>query len=148
MATLRPLFRTFLSRSKLFGTSSRSRNTNHPWSSSRKTNRAGYFRSAGGPKDTELGLRSDISKGVGVTTIIKSSTNQNFVDSQAMEIKGVKRSDSVRGLRWNGSLGHMKDDSSEEFLPMQRPNNGDWEIRKTTDIVTSREKEAMAVQDQ
>jgi hypothetical protein len=95
-----------------------------------------------------LGLRSDISKGVGVTTIIKSSTNQNFVDSQAMEIKGAKRSDSVRELRWNESLGHMKDDSSEEFLPMQRPNNGDWGIRKTTDIVTSREKEAMAVQDQ
>jgi hypothetical protein len=65
-----------------------------------------------------------------------------------MEIKGVKRSDSVRGLRWNGSLGHMKGDSSEEFLPMQRPNNGDWEIRKTTDIVTSREVEATAVQDQ
>jgi hypothetical protein len=95
-----------------------------------------------------LGLRSDISKGVGITTIIKSSTNQNFVDSQATEIKGVKRSDSVRELRWNESLGHMKDDSSEEFLPMQRPNNGDWEIRKTTDIVTSREEEAMAVHDQ
>lgn len=42
----------------------------------------------------------------------------------------------------------MKDDSSEEFLPMQRPKNGDWEIRKTTDIVTSREVEATAVQDQ
>jgi hypothetical protein len=65
-----------------------------------------------------------------------------------MEIKGAKRSDSVRELRWNESLGHMKDDSSEEFLPMQRPKNGDWEIRKTTDIVTSREVEATAVQDQ
>jgi hypothetical protein len=95
-----------------------------------------------------LGLRSDISKGVGITTIIKSSTNQNFVDGQAIETKGVKRSDSVRALRWNESLGHMKDDSSEEFLPMQRPKNGDWEIRKTTDIVTSREVEATAVQDQ
>jgi hypothetical protein len=30
-----------------------------------------------------------------------------------MEIKGVKRSDSVRALRWNESLGYMKDDSSE-----------------------------------
>jgi hypothetical protein len=65
-----------------------------------------------------------------------------------MEIKGAKRGDSVRELRWNESLGHMKDDSSEEFLPMQRPNNGDWEIRKTTDIVTSREEEGMAAQDQ
>jgi hypothetical protein len=147
MATLRPLFRTFLSRSKLFGASSRSRNT-RPWSSSRKTNRAGYFRSASGSKNTELGLRSDISKGIGVTTIIKSSNNQKFVDNQAMEIKGAKRSDSVRELRWNESLGHMKDDSSDEFLPMQRPNNGVWEIRKATDIVTSHEEEDMAVQDQ
>lgn len=147
MATLRPLFRTFLSRSKLFGASSRSQNI-HPWSSSRKTNHARYFRSASGPKDTELGLRSDISKGVGITTIIKSSNNQKFVDNQAIEIKGVKRSDSVRELRWNESLGHMKDDSSDEYLPMQRPNNGGWEIRMTTDIATSREEEDMAVQDQ
>jgi hypothetical protein len=64
-----------------------------------------------------------------------------------METKGVRRSDSVRELRWNESLGHMKDDSSEEFLPMQRPNNGDWEIRKTTDIVTSREEEHMPIQE-
>ena len=86
-----------------------------------------------------MGLRNDISKGVGITTIIKSSSDQNFDDDQIMELKRAKRSDSVRESRWNESLGHMKDDSSEEFLPMQRSNNGDWEIRKTTDIMTSHE---------
>jgi hypothetical protein len=118
MATLRPLFRTFFSRSKLFRSSSRSRNGSNAWPSSRNINRGGYFRSGGGQRDTELGLRSDIAKGVGITTTIKSTSNP---DDGVVQLKKLKSSGSGKALRWNESERDFKDDSSEEFLPVQRP---------------------------
>lgn len=139
MATLRPLFRTFLSRSKLFGSSTRSRSGSNAWPASKKANRGGYIRSGGGQKDTELGLRNDIVKGAGITTTIKSTSNPGFDENGTVQSKKLKRSGSGGELRWNESAGDLKDDSSEEFLPVQRPNV-DWGgVRKTTEVSTTRE---------
>ena len=55
LATLRPLFRSFLSRSKLFGSSARSRNGSNAWPAFHKAYRGGYVRSEGVQMDTELG---------------------------------------------------------------------------------------------
>lgn len=77
-ATLRPLFRTFLSRSRLMGGSTKEETG--PWPS-----RAGYLRSggmpSGRPKDEEIGLRSDVGKLTGVTTVIDSHTKKHSNDS-------------------------------------------------------------------
>lgn len=76
----------------------------------------------------ELGLRSDIGKGVGITTIIESSKEEQAA-------KGRKGS-----LHWKGSADPLRDDSSEEFLPMQKPRT-DWGVRKTTEVTTSQERD-------
>lgn len=139
MATLRPLFRTFLSRSKLFGSSTRSRSGSNAWPSSKKANRGGYIRSRDGQQDMELGLRSDIAKGTGITTTIKSTSLPDDEENEIGVSRKLKRSGSGRGLRWNDGEGDLKDDSSEDFLPVQRPNV-EWSgVRKTTEVWTSRE---------
>jgi hypothetical protein len=135
MATLRPLFRAFLSRSKLFGSSTRSRSGSNAWPSSSKADRGGYVRSGSGQKDMELGLRNDLAKGVGITTTIKSTSNP---DGGVVQPKKLRRSGSGKALRWNESERELKDDSSEEFLPVQRPNAG-WGVRKTTEVSTTQE---------
>jgi hypothetical protein len=139
MATLRPLFRTFLSRSKLFGSSTRSRSVSNAWPTSKKGNRGGYIRSEGVQRDTELGLRNDIVKGSGITTTIKSTINADYDENGVAQSKKLKRSGSGKALRWNESERDLKDDSSEEFLPAQR-RNVDWSgVRKTTEVSTTRE---------
>jgi hypothetical protein len=135
MATLRPLFRSFLARSKLFGgsTGAKDLGDSNGWPNSNRPTRAGYFRSGSNIREgaEELGLRSDIGKGVGITTVIKSANNMKD------EKNGKERKAS---LKWGGSADPLKDDSSEEFLPMQRPK-GDWGVRKTTEVTTSQERD-------
>ena len=105
------------------------------WPSSRK----GYFRSESGARGVEeLGLRSDIGKGVGITTTIKS---MSAGDDEGGKQDRLKRSGSERVLNRNESQSHLKDDSSEEFLPVQKPT-GDWGVRKTTEVRTSEERRA------
>lgn len=137
LATLRPLFRTFLSRSKLFGSSTRSPSESNAWSSSKMANRGGYIRSGGVQIGTELGLRTDLAKGGGVTTTIKSTNNADYDENG--QSKKLKRSGSGQALRWDESERDLKDDSSEEFLPVQGPNV-DWRgVKKTTEVSTTRE---------
>ncbi|KAE9374487.1 hypothetical protein N431DRAFT_372091 [Stipitochalara longipes BDJ] len=141
LATLRPLFRTFLSRSKLFGSStrSRSRSASNAWPTSQKANRGGDIRNGGVQVDTELGLRTDLAKGGGVTTTIKSTSSPDYEKNVVVESKKPRRSGSGNVLGWNESERDMEDDSSEEFLPAQRPNV-DWRgVRKTTEVSTTRE---------
>jgi hypothetical protein len=74
MATLRPLFVNFFSRSKLMGSSTRQESAG--WSP-RSASKKGYFRSGGndnrGREELGLtGLRVDLQKGSGVSTTIQS----------------------------------------------------------------------------
>ena len=103
--------------------------------------RAGYFRSDSGRKEEaeELGLRSDIAKGVGVTTVIKSTSSPDHDDEEMGRSGKPKRNGSKNVLRKNMSETHLRDDSSEEFLPVRKPG-GDWGgVRKTTEVRTSEE---------
>jgi hypothetical protein len=135
MATLRPLFRTFFSRSKRFGSQTKGV-TNDVWpSSTRNPGRSGYLRNGSGAYNEDLGLRSDIAKGVNITTTIKSGSNPNFQDPESLPTNEIKRSDSERRMQWKGE-GPLKDDSSEEFLPVQKPG-GDY-IRMTTEVTSRR----------
>jgi len=135
MATLRPLFRSFFARSRFIGGSTGGKDIgdSNGWPNSNRPTRAGYFRSGSNTREgaEELGLRSDIGKGVGITTVIKSANNIKDEKNG----KGRKAS-----LKWGGSADHTKDDSSEEFLPIQRPT-GDWGVRKTTEVTTSQERD-------
>jgi hypothetical protein len=89
--------------------------------------------------DTELGLRTDLAKGGGVTTTIKSTNNPDYDENGVVQSKKLKRSGSGKALRWNESERDLKDDSSEEFLPVQRPTV-DWRgVKKTTEVSTTRE---------
>jgi hypothetical protein len=142
MATLRPLFRTFFSRSKLLGSSTHNQSGSKAWPSSRKPGRAGYFRSGGGPNDRleELGLRSDIAKGVGITTVIRSTKGPGHEEEEMGRAGKVKRSGSKNVLKKNVSETHLRDDSSEEFLPVQNLPTGNWNgVMKTMDVRTSEE---------
>lgn len=80
MATLRPLFKTFLARSRLIGSSNK-QPSSRAWPQPNQPGRNGYIRSSSkaGPNDAEnLGLgslRSDLHHhgvGVGTSTIIES----------------------------------------------------------------------------
>ncbi|KAE8447375.1 hypothetical protein EG329_010789 [Mollisiaceae sp. DMI_Dod_QoI] len=141
MATLRPLFRTFLSRSKLFGSSARSGDKNSAWPLSGQANRVGYFRSARGKKDGKeaFGLRNDIAKGVGITTTIQSMRNRDLEGDYPPGENSLARSASQKALNWQDNETMSKDDSSEEFLPMQRLAGQDWAVHKTTQVTTSQE---------
>lgn len=135
MATLRPLFRSFFARSKLFGGSTglKDLGDSNGWPHSNRPARADYFRSGSNVREgtEELGLRSDIGKGVGITTVIKSANN----------IKDEKNGKARKAsLKWGGSADPLKDDSSEEFLPMQTPTGG-WGVRKTTEVTHSQERD-------
>jgi hypothetical protein len=88
-----------------------------------------------------LGLRSDISKGVGITTTIKSTSNLDFEGDLVVQPNNSKRSGSRKALRWNESERGLKDDSSEEYLPVQRLA-AEWSVRKTTEVTTSQEVKA------
>lgn len=100
-------------------------------------NRGGYIRSGGVQIGTELGLRTDLAKGGGVTTTIKSTNNADYDENG--QSKKLRRSGSGKALRWDESERDLKDDSSEDFLPVQGANV-DWRgVKKTTEVSTTRE---------
>lgn len=86
-----------------------------------------------------MGLRGDIAKGVGVTTVIKSTSQPEHEDEEMGRSGKIKRSGSKNVLRKNVSEAHLRDDSSEEFLPVQKPDAGWAGVRKTTEVRTSEE---------
>jgi hypothetical protein len=67
-ATLRPIFRSFFNRSGLMNGSSGKQPSN-PWAPSSRT-ADGYIRSTSKSGIEEFGLRNDIGKNTGVTTVI------------------------------------------------------------------------------
>lgn len=108
------------------------------WPESRKPNRGHYSRSESAPQDLEeFGLRTDISNCIGVTTVVKS-TNGSCEGDHARKPSGLKRCGSQRVLNNSKSESRLKDDSSEDFLPMQK-SKGDWDVTRTMEITTSQE---------
>ncbi|TVY29039.1 hypothetical protein LHYA1_G002267 [Lachnellula hyalina] len=135
MATLRPLFQSFLARSRLFGgsTGTQEASGSHGWRNFNGPARAGYFRSGGNARvgdAAEFGL-SDVRNGVGVTTVIQSTND-------GPSGKGTSKSSGTSSR--NRGVDPLQDDSSEEFLPMQNPK-GEWEVRKTTEVMTTQERD-------
>ncbi|KAB5586200.1 hypothetical protein GE09DRAFT_1210775 [Coniochaeta sp. 2T2.1] len=124
IATLRPLFRTFFSRSKLLGGTS-SRGRTNPWPASGGN---GYIRSKTGAE--EFGLRSDIGRERGVTTLVESGGNMERGEGKGVSRSMSGRRDSVgpltSGQNWNTSESKLSDISSEDGLSW--PTG----IRKTT----------------
>ena len=86
-----------------------------------------------------MGLRGDIHKGVGVTTTINSKTAG--INALVKPDCRLKRGGSERMLKPSESQRELKDDSSGEFLPVQK-NTADWAVRKTTEVRTSEERQA------
>lgn len=127
-ATLRPLFRTFLSRSKLLGGSS-TEGVSNGWPKISLPNSKGYLRSGSNGRTEEFALRNDLGKNAGVTTIINSDAD---VERQSAESKSTaegsklgKHEPSSRG--WNTSESKLTEPSSDdEIMP--------WgiQVRKTT----------------
>ena len=124
-ATLRPLFRTFLSRSRLLGGSTKTDTA--PWPSSR----AGYLRSD--RNDQEIGLRSDVGKNAGVTTVIDSRPKPHGHNDDDKSY-GVEVNSLEAQRNWNTSQSKLTETSSEEF------GARDWShgIKKTTVISSHR----------
>lgn len=140
--TLRPLFRTFLSRSKFFGSARRNRDVSSPWPILGRANHQGYLKIGHGVRDgqEELGLRNDIVKGAGVTTTIKSIRSRDLGGDREGGRSGMIRTMSREGLKWLDSETPLKDDISEEgILPARVPAGFDWVVRKTTWVTTSQE---------
>lgn len=139
MACLRPLFRTFLSRSKLFGSSDAKRSVNDIFPSGGKGSYGGYIRS-GVRKGSrsgveELGLRDDVGKGNGITTTIKGKnvSPSAYGSQELVTQKSVRPGDIMKGpLNWDNLL---KDDSEEEILAVQKMSTSTgWGVRKTTTV--------------
>lgn len=123
IATLRPLLRTFFSHKNLL---SSTRGETGGWTNDGRS-RAGYMRSkdpSGGGE--ELGLRSDIGKCAGVTTIIESQR-----DETERSGRGGKNSESQLQTpgRWD-SESKLTDRSSEEYNTAS-PDPWGHGIRKT-----------------
>ncbi|KAL3427053.1 hypothetical protein PVAG01_00562 [Phlyctema vagabunda] len=141
MATLRPLFQSFLARSKLLGSSSHA--YPKPSGSAAFPNRQGYFRSGSGPDGgrnagtLELGLRTDIGKGDGITTVIKSAHDKSEDSREPRKLEKTKSRGDEQGLKkgmsdWSTSESRLKfDDSSSEDLPAS------WTVRKHTEVTTT-----------
>ncbi|PMD23437.1 hypothetical protein NA56DRAFT_701730 [Hyaloscypha hepaticicola] len=124
IATLRPLFRTFFSRSRLLGGSTSQGGTN-PWPASGN----GYIRSRNGAE--EFGLRSDIGKSRGVTTLVEAGGDVEMGEGKVRRSMSERR-ESVGPLTsgqngWNNSETKLTDISSEDGQSW--PMGG---IRKTT----------------
>lgn len=66
------------------------------------------------------------------------STNTPDEDEELERPEKIKRSGSKNVLRKKVSETYLRDESSEEFLPVQTPGN-DWSVRKTTEVRTSEE---------
>ncbi|KUJ17169.1 uncharacterized protein LY89DRAFT_73041 [Mollisia scopiformis] len=124
-ATIRPLFRNFFLRSRLLGgSSSRGNSKSNPWPSS---GRPGYIRSESRGGQESFGLRTDIGKNQGVTTVIASDADVEKGEEK-LPIQGSSRKQSFghsRGNGWNNSESKLHDSSDEE-------QNWGFGIRKTT----------------
>lgn len=133
IATMRPLFRDFFARSKLFGGSTSGR-ASKGWKSDGTS--AGYIRSHDRQGTEEFGLRSDIGKSRGVQTTIESDGTNHDLEK---ELQGAKRGlsgsskESQRKLRKDGGwhTGESKDAVHRNSDDDELPNwaNG---IRKAT----------------
>lgn len=146
IATLRPLARSFLARSKLFGGSTTPHagggSSANPWPAS---SNGGYIRNRtaeDGCAD-EFGLREDIGRNRGVTTVVEAGA---WKDDKAGGHggHGVRRSmsgrsDSVGPLtggngreNWNSSETKLTDISSDDGLG----SGGGWNGIRTTTVTT------------
>ena len=129
IATLRPLFRTFFSRSKLFGGTT-SRQGSSGWPSAAGPS-GGYIRSGSKGGIETFGLRSDIGKTRGVTTIIESDGSKDMdLERGSPEKGGPGEGGSERRLRLESEWSN-----SESKLALDRSSGEDesWTgIRKTT----------------
>jgi hypothetical protein len=99
------------------------------------SSRAGYIRSggiSGRRKDEKIGLRSDVGKRLGVTTVIDGKSNKNPNDSGKSEV-GVIIAEGSKD--WNESQSKLTEGNSEEF-----GSNSAWArgIKKTTVVLTHR----------
>lgn len=116
-ATLRPLFRNFFSRSHLMGDTT-SHPSSHPFPKSGAA--SGYIRQKSSTRGAteEFGLRSDIGKDRGVTTVIAHGS--------ARDLDLDLERDGGKG-QWNNSVSKLTEVSSDEEERSWRKG-----IRKTT----------------
>lgn len=141
IATLRPLVRNFLSRSKLLGGSTTPHDgTGNPWPVSGSN---GYIRNRTGHGADEFDLRNDIGKNRGVTTLVEAGGNGERDLERGGNVKsGVRRSMSGRsdsvgpltsGQKWsNSSETQLTDISSEDGLHSGQQGGWPTGIRTTT----------------
>jgi hypothetical protein len=168
MATLRPLFKTFLARSRLIGSSNK-RASSRAWPQPNQPSRNGYFRSGsknGNDGVEEMGLsdlRYDLRRGVGNSTIIESLNDPRSSDDDrkgegeqkaAPGDKYLEAGDSHKRFKRFGS-GHSKimrsaaspgswDPNDESYVATDSSSEkstvpGGLGIRKTTQVTTARE---------
>jgi hypothetical protein len=125
-ATLRPLFRNFFSRSHLMGDTTSNPTSGTPWPKSSGPSN-GYIRQKNSHHSVknsnvtaeEFGLRSDIGKNRGVTTVIGSANDMD-----------LERDGGIAKGGWNNSESKLTELSSdEEDTRQQAWRNG---IRETT----------------
>jgi hypothetical protein len=116
-ATLRPLFRTFLSRSRIFGKSTNSKEASTGWRYSSNPSRGGYLRRTGRDTEEEIDLRDDVSKNGIVTTVVGGrGSHEHDVemgvhhDGKIAVSKDVQIKESSR--EWDGSQTNLNDASS------------------------------------
>jgi hypothetical protein len=99
------------------------------------SSRAGYLRSGGVSsrrKDEEIGLRSDVGKHVGVTTVIDGKSNYSNESPKSSDM-GVIITEGARD--WNESQSKLTEGNSEEFGSKSAWARG---IQKTTVVSTHR----------
>jgi len=140
IATLRPLARNFLSRSKLLGGSTTPHEgTGNPWP---KSGSNGYIRNRTGQGPDEFDLRNDIGKNRGVTTLVEAGNRD--LERGGETKSGIRRSMSGRsdsvgpltsGQKWsNSSETQLTDISSEDGL---HSNQQGWPTGIRTTTVTT-----------
>jgi hypothetical protein len=106
MATMRPLFVSFFSRSKLFG--STTRGSTYP----RSASRLGYFRKRENVDVEELELHSDLGKSIRVTTTITNT--QSTLTDRNNEV-GTNSSESESALKGETKwVANVETDSCED----------------------------------
>lgn len=131
-ATLRPLVRTWISRSKLMGGSTGRTGSNMWPKGDGVSKNNGYIRSKdNGNSAEEYGLRSDIGKNRGVTTVIESDDIERHAGSTKSDLSNRMKAEPAGPLSpvggWN-SEPKLGDVSSDEEWPSWRVQG----IMKTT----------------
>jgi len=108
MATMRPLFVAFFSRSKLFG--STTRGSTYP----RSASRLGYFRKREITEVDELELHSDLGKSIRVTTTITNTESTRTGRNKEID---TNMSESERALNGESKWGaDIETDSCKDVL--------------------------------